>query len=395
MDSQEWHDNCVKELPHEPSRQSSKQLNAMSDQARHAYIEQLEAWLARLYLPTAAFTEIEHALDRTVQDNMLEGPGAKQIVVLTGPNYVGKSTFMLRWAQRRYLEWTQNAPQDRRGRPVHYPSDGVEADLCPVIWIDLGSAAKVNDVTTELLNGFNLASTGLTRDLTHRAMHGLRLHRTQIIVMDDAHLLKTDSKSGRDVLDHIKSINTKLGQVSSATLVLVGANLANGDLVNDPQIACRLTEFSVAPYGVDTEEEQAEWQRVVRDLERLVLPHLPAGRPGMLFLKLAGELWFRTQGYVGDLRKLVSRATVAAIADGSYRISGEHLKAITLSKRAIHETAAEAERRRTESSAQTRRRRRQSARVSDLNALDPEGRVGAASPGLRPAVGHETRDSRP
>ena len=395
MDSQQWHDKSIEKPPAEPRRRTPKQLQALSNDARRAHVEALEAWLGRLYLPTAAFTDIESTLDRTVRDNRLEGPGAKQIVVLTGPNYIGKSTFMLRWARTRYVEWTQSAPRDRRGRPVTYPAEGVEADLCPMVWIDLPAAAKVNDVNTELLDVFNLSNSGPTRALTHRAIHALQRHGARVVVIDDAHLLKTDCKSGREVLDHIKSINTKLGQVSSATLILVGANLEDGDLVNDPQIGCRLTELTITLYTVDEVPKRAEWQRVVRDVEKLVLPHLPAGEPGMLFLKLAGELWFRTQGYVGDLRKLVARATVAAIMDGSYRISASHLEAIMLSKRAEASSRAEAERRRSESAKQTRRSRHKGSASRGSDAPTRKEPDGVETPELRPAVGDERPDSPP
>jgi hypothetical protein len=334
MDSQLWHEQCVAEPPVEPPHLSLKQWRAMSEENRQAHIDQLEEWLGHLYLPTATFTRVEDVLDKTLRDNVVSRGGAKQIVVVTGPNVIGKSTFMLRWATAHYNDWTRTAAHDGRGRPVIQPAEGVEADLCPVVWIDLPAAAKINDLNVEILDFFNLPGEGQTRALTHRAIRALHRHGAQVVIVDDAHLLKTDWKGGRDVLDHVKSMNTKLGQVSGATLILVGAELEDGDLVNDPQIAGRLKQVSVGPYSTETVAEQTEWQRVVHDLEGLVLPHLPAGEPGMLFLKLVGELWFRTQGYVGDLMEMVGKATLAASADDIHRITARHLKAITLSKRA-------------------------------------------------------------
>jgi hypothetical protein len=72
----------------------------------------------------------------------------------------------------------------------------------------------------------------------------------------------------------------------------------------------------------------------VRELEDKVLPHLPNGKRGMLFMQLAGELHYRTQGFLGDLTELVADATLAAVADGSYAIAPRHLDGVVLAERA-------------------------------------------------------------
>ena len=68
----------------------------------------------------------------------------------------------------------------------------------------------------------------------------------------------------------------------------------------------------------------------------------------MLFTKLAGELWHRTQGYLGDLTELVGGAALAAINDGTYKILLKHLDSVELSQRAESERhEAQATRHRT------------------------------------------------
>jgi hypothetical protein len=167
-------------------------------------------------------------------------------------------------------------------------------------------------------------------------MRSVQNHKTRIVVIDDVHLLKTNWKGGRDVLDHVKHLNTCLGQIG-VTLILIGANLEDGDLANDPQIAARLRLKPFVPYEADSIAEKRCWQAIVRELENQVLPHLPRGKPEMLFTKLAGELHHRTQGYLGDLTELVSEATIAAIDDGTYKILLKHLNGVELSKRAEDE----------------------------------------------------------
>lgn len=270
---------------------------------------------------------------KTLRRNGFSPPGAKEIFALSGPNYVGKSTFMQRWARERHNELTRAAATDCRGRPVFNPTEDTEVDLCPVVWALIGSKATPKGVNQRILESFGLPGDDEVGVLTTRAVNAVRRHRTQIVIFDDVHLLYTDWKGGRFVLDHIKNINTELGY-TNATVMLVGANIENSSLIEDPQIAGRLTVSTLYPYGVSTFNDRRDWQRVVRQLEERVLPHLSAGVSGMLFTELAGELWLRTQGFVGDLKTLVGEALIAAIEDETGRIVLEHLNGVELTKRA-------------------------------------------------------------
>ena len=110
-------------------------------------------------------------------------------------------------------------------------------------------------------------------------------------------------------------------------------------MANDPQIASRLRLDHLRPYPCEGQniDDMRRWQAIVRQLENRVLPHLPRGKPEMLFTKLAQELHDRTQGYIGDVTELVTEATIEAIHDGTFRIQRKHLDRVGLSKRAEDE----------------------------------------------------------
>ena len=110
--------------------------------------------------------------------------------------------------------------------------------------------------------------------------------------------------------------------------------------MSDAQLIGRLQPMSFSPYGIETSEEQHAWQQLLYGLEGYLLPHLPRASEGLLTSQLAGPIWKRTQGSVGDATRLLRIATLAAIADGTHTINPEHLKEVRLSKRAH---AAEAE----------------------------------------------------
>lgn len=372
MDAQAWHDYCTSQAVNEPASLTKAQWLTLKQAARRAHIDQLRPWLEHLYIETAELTTIADAVTRTVSRNAESPPGAKRVFALTGPNLIGKSTLMMRWARSQYTEWTASAQRDKRGRPVFFPTEDSEADLCPVAWIQLPAQATINSVNTKILDFYGLPGVGRTRDLTARAIRAAQQHRTRVLIFDDVHLLYTDWKGGRFVLDHLKHINTELG-LTGATLILVGADLGGSDLVNDPQIAGRLTLHKVPKYEIDTLKEQQSWQRIVRQLEGHVLRHLSVGKPGMLYMQLAGELWFRTQGYLGDLTDLVSQATTAAITDGSHRILRRHLDNVELSVR------AETDRREEEASQRQTRKNKKIVVQADSPPIVAAG-VGRTSP---------------
>lgn len=333
MDARIWHNYCIAPPTPEPSPLSLKQWDRLSDSESDRHNDQLRRWLRHLFVQTAELADIADVMTEIVRTNAESPPGAKDVVVLTGENAVGKSTLMKKWGRQNYREWTKSSELDGRGRPIWHPTEDAEADICPVVWINLHSSAKIKEFDSQILEFFGLPAEGVIRNLSNRVVRAAERHRVRVLVVDDAHLLKTDWRGGRDVLDHVKHINTELGEIG-ATLILVGANLDGGDLVTDPQIAGRLRLLNFPRYGIDDLAEQRAWQRILCDIEEQLLPHLPAGKPGMLFTELAGELWYRTQGFLGDLTRLAGEATLSATIDRSHAIRRDHLEPVTLSSRA-------------------------------------------------------------
>ncbi|CDO31104.1 TniB family NTP-binding protein [Mycolicibacterium porcinum] len=333
MDARMWHNYCLLKAPEKPPPLTLKLAKSMSDEERAAYIDRLQRWLEHLYLLTPELEVICAAMTNVVRVNARKPPGTKDVIVLTGPNVIGKSSVMMRWGRDRYLEWTRFAPHDQYGYPIIQLSEDSEADLVPLAWMNLPADAVKGAFDREFLGCFGLSGQGRVDQLTHRAISAAARHQTRVLIVDDVHLLKTDWKGGRAVLDHLKHINTELGMIG-ATLILVGPNLVGGDIVCDPQIEGRLKLMKFPSYSKDNVDEMRRWQAVALQLEKKVLPYLPAGRRGMLFTQLAGELLYRTDGYLGDLAELVAAATLAAIEDGTNRILLRHLNGVRLSERA-------------------------------------------------------------
>jgi hypothetical protein len=77
------------------------------------------------------------------------------------------------------------------------------------------------------------------------------------------------------------------------------------------------------------------WQRFLKDAEAVLLPYFDCAPAGVFSpTALAGHIWRRTQGYVGDTALLLSQALLAAFDDGSDTITTAHLDDVPLSARA-------------------------------------------------------------
>ena len=332
MQAEQWHDFCSDAPPPEPAHLTRKQWNALSGSNREAHLAQLDRWLSNLYVNTEELAVLCKKWSDTVHYNALSHPGAKSIIGLSGPSVIGKTTVMMRWARERYVAWTRDADKDRRGRPVRYSED-CEHDLIPVVWIGLQATTTRDKLDSAILHFYNLPGNMPSREMTHCSLSAARRHKARVLILDDVHWLQGSPKKGREVLDHIKRLNSELGFMG-ATIILIGANLENEPLADDPQIAGRLRLDHYPAYEIDTIKGSKAWQKIVRQLEDAVQPHLPASKPGTLFIDLPGDLYARTQGYVGALTFLINRAALAAATDGSYRILRRHLDGIALDRRA-------------------------------------------------------------
>lgn len=322
----------------------------MTAKARTQRLAELRQWMNGLYVETTETRAVADRLTEIIDENTETGPGAKLIASVTGVNTLGKSTAVRRWATQKYMEWTADAPTGGGRLPSWNPQPAIDADLCPVVWLNLQSAAMVKGFNSQILDFFGLPATGAAHRMSTVAVRALARHGARAVVIDDVQLLRTNWKGGREVLDHVKYINTELGEFN-ATLILVGTNLATSAIMSDAQIAGRLQPLELVPYGIGTSAEQHAWQRMLHRLEGHLIPHLPRAREGLITSQLAGPVWKRCQGYVGDATRLLRSATLAAIADGTHTLTLNHLKDVRLSDRA-HSAEIQIDRRRRKQSGQ-------------------------------------------
>lgn len=313
MDAFDFHDQSDPKPVPPPLFSVADLAEATGDELRR-YADAALAWAGTIYAEVPAAATLTVMIDTTCAMNEAGLPGAKTIIGLTGPNGAGKSTLGHRWAGTFYRDQIADFPQDVHGLPRWQPprgangQPGTKAVVVPLVWINLQADAKIKELDVQILRFLRLGVSGTARDLSLRVVQALRDHRVRALVIDDVHLLDLSLRGGRVVLDHLKHLNTELGE-HGGSLVLIGANLEQTDLVEDPQIATRLDLHRLGPYPVSTPTQVAAWKDVVRAVEPCFLPGLPAATQGDLE-KFARRLHAMTGGYVGDLVLIMRQATV-------------------------------------------------------------------------------------
>jgi hypothetical protein len=314
MDAEMWHHQATAAMVAAPQPVTAADLDAMNSMGRSAYADAVRAALRARRVSSPVHNATATAIDRALESALLEPPGARTILALSAPYTAGKSTLIKSWAQDRYRTWAK--PTGPTARPRWTPRPGVTADLVPVCYLTLLSESRSKDLYTQILSFVGYPASGVERTLALRAVKALQTHGVRLVILDDAHMLRATSVTGRATLNAVKHLNTELGEVGGV-LMLVGAELTGGDVLSDPQIRGRLSEHTLAPYEVDTATGRAQWQRFLKNCEDLLLPYLPDETVGLFSSRLAGYLWRRTQGYVGDTTRLLIDATAAAIEAGA------------------------------------------------------------------------------
>lgn len=333
MDSHDWHRQATAAPPEWPDPIPLREYEALSHIHQDDYSAQLSAAMHAAILVSKSMEAAQTHLDDIVETNRLRPPGAMQMVALTAPFSAGKSTLIKQWGFR--LHRNDLGAQVHRDRPTWSPEPGVIADWVPVVYVTLMSSSSIKEINALILLSLGYPPEGLVRTTTTRVLHALRMHGVRVVILDDAHFLRSSSVQGRAVLDYIKFLNTELGERANGTVILVGGELQSTAILDDPQIRARLTTMTIGAFEITTVEQRADWQQLLEMAEERPLRHLPEAAPGLFVTGLAQHMWRRTQGYVGEVAKLVAGSVLDAVRDRRSVISRDDLDAVKLSDRSV------------------------------------------------------------
>lgn len=333
MDARLWHLSCLREQPQPPSPVKPRDVD--NPATREKYANKVYSYLLQAPPVSPIHNEVLQGLRAATGDVLAQPRGARTIVALTAPFAAGKSTVAREWASTLHKNWCEGlTPVERpRWQPQHL-EDG-HADYVPVVYLNLQSDTKSKDLYAQLLSYLQRRSTGTQGKLAVDVVRAFADHGVRLLILDDAHMLRTHRTQGRATLDAIKTTATQLGELGGM-LSLVGAwfSADNRDLLEDPQIESRLDLHEFSTYHATTRSERATWQRYMANWEASLRCYLPDLPEGTLTSTWAGRIYTRTQGYAGDTAMLLCGASRNAILQGRTRLLAGDLDSVRLSQRA-------------------------------------------------------------
>lgn len=299
-----------------PAPHTASELDGMKATERSAYAQLVRRRLRSAPVHSPMHERVIERMSSALHSALMEPPGARTMIGLSAPFTCGKTTAITAWIQALYREWTGAQAGDPR--PTLQPRPLCTVDHTPICYLSLQASTGSKDLYAQIVSflGFKMRSRKPERDLADLAAESFDNLGVRLLVIDDAHMLKTDLKKGRETLDAVKHINSTLGALGGA-IVLVGADLDASGMLADPQITGRLRMHRIRPYASQTDVERRAWQDFLRSCEARILPYLPGAERGLLANQLGSYLWMRTQGYVGQAWTLIVDGTSEAVRDAT------------------------------------------------------------------------------
>lgn len=244
-------------LPLTPPPLTFQEYEAL-DQDERALFDQAREDFLRLTLrvPTPEQDLGTRLLSKLIATNPRRKNSRRGLMV-SAPMFYGKTELALLLARSVELDHSRRFPEY------------ADAGEVPVVWVEVTDNATGKALLAQIIRflapTISLPLRETTDALRHRAVELMHLHRTKVLIVDEAHNL-----GGSEPSSVIKAIQNE----SSATVVLVGIDLASGKAFGKGeglQVTMRCDFIELRKVDAKAEDGLALWQRWVAIFDR----HLP------------------------------------------------------------------------------------------------------------------------
>lgn len=284
-------------LPPMPTSISFSDYSALSASERILYDEARDDYLRlTLRVPTPEQDLSTRILAKHIAANPRRKNSRRGLMV-SAPMFYGKTELALLLAR--------SVENDHAKRFPDYADDGE----VPVVWVEVTDHATGKALLSQIIRFLaptvTLPTQITTDNLRRRAVELLHVHRTKLLVVDEAHNL-----GGSEPSSVIKALQNE----SSATVVLVGINLTRGKAFGSGdglQVTMRCDLVELRRVDIQSDEGLALWRRWVAIFDRN-LPLCEHGR-GML-TRNSAALHAAADGRLSVLAMIIERL-VASILD--------------------------------------------------------------------------------
>ncbi len=266
------------------------------------------------------------ALAKNVRTLMIPGRHqdvtARPGLIVTGPAAAGKTTALLQVGRACHLAHTARS---RAGGSEGGGEGGGEG--VPVAYVLVPPAATAKTLAAEFARhlGVPITDRMTQAQITNAVCHVYGEVGVRLVMIDEIHRPNPRTTAGAETADLLKDPTERIG----ATFVYAGIDVAATPLftgVRGAQLAGRaaLIDCGAFPARVGGAEPFLD---LVAAMENAL--DLRAHRAGTL-PRLVSYLHARTAGRIGSLARLVRRAAVTAILDGTERITRGGLDAVRI-----------------------------------------------------------------
>jgi hypothetical protein len=268
------------------------------DDARVLYHSELQV------VRTSAVREIAHQGRLLTLLNQRES-GARRGLIVSGRQTTGKTTALKQLGRLHELRVHQRSPGD---------------DRIPVVYLTAPPKGSPRKLAIEFARFLGLPSVSArhnTIDITNVVCQVMIEARTDLVLVDEIHLMNHGTVAGEDLSDHLKYFTEHL----PATFVYAGIDVEQSGVftgVRGRQMGGRCVLVRTGPFA-----RNAEWRSLIATMEDTLRLH--RHQPKIL-VNLSDYLHKRTGGMIGSLSHLIRAAAISAILDGSERITLDLLK---------------------------------------------------------------------
>ncbi|WP_189820437.1 ATP-binding protein [Streptomyces olivaceoviridis] len=242
---------------------------------------------------------------------------ARPSLIVTGPAGAGKTTALFQVGRACHL-----ARIRRQGEMATAVGGQV-----PVAYVLVPPAASAKTLALEFARYLGIPATARMSQasIVNSVCHACTAASVQLVVIDEIHRLNPRTATGAQSADLLKDLTERIG----VTFVHAGIDVTATPLftgVRGAQLAARASLVDCAPFPT-RDGEHEPFKDLVRALENaLDLRHHRAGS----LVRLAPYVHARTAGRIGSLTRLIKQAALAALTDGTERITKTTLDAIRL-----------------------------------------------------------------
>jgi hypothetical protein len=297
----------VTELPAAPQLLAESVWSDLDADKRMAYDDdRVEHHSQLAVVKTPAISDVISTGRRLAQLNRAARYGRCGLIV-SGPARTGKTTAITQLGKT--LEVI------RRRRYPRSPGD------IPVIYITVPPAATPKMIAMELARflGLPVSRRSNITDIIESVCGVCLDTRVTMVAVDELHNLNPATRTGAEASDTLKYFSERI----PATFVYAGINLETSGLLagaRGEQIAGRFGIVRTGPF-----RHGPEWTTLIAALEDSLRLH--HHRPGTL-PRLETYLHQRTRGMIGSLLWLIRGAAIAAVIDGTEKITKKSLDII-------------------------------------------------------------------